>query len=226
MLGLQLAILEIFIIFYYAEKLRHNVYRFSSLNVIVYYWLILTIVTGFLWETSFVFNYKEVSNISKEFIKNQENVWTKNYDLTYILPWKFSKIFYGDYAAWADREYMDLTNDWSRSIESTHAIFSGLFAFLALYNKYKANNKEFILMIGISMGSQLMNSILYMIEYVIQTEEIYSVNYNSKIFPTGILLFKRPFMWVNLFWTLMPSYTIAMYLKEFSIIKKNKINRI
>ena len=121
---------------------------------------------------------------------------------------------------------MNLANDGSRSIESTHAIVSGVFAFLALYNKYKGNNKEYILMIGISMGSQLMNSLLYMIQYFIQLDERYSVNYDSKIFPSGILLSKRPFMWVNLFWTLLPIYTLSIYITEFSIIKKNKINRI
>ena len=199
MIGLQLAILEIFFIFFCSKKLRNNISKFSSINIIIYYWLIMTVVTGFLWEPFFVLNYKEVSNISKSFILKQDSVWTRRYDITYLLPWNFSYIFYGDYGAWADREYMNLTNDWSRSIESTHAIFSGVFAFLALYNKYKGNNKEYILMIGISMGSQLMNSLLYMIQYFIQLDERYSVNYDSKIFPSGILLSKRPFMWVNLF---------------------------
>ena len=43
-----------------------------------------------------------------------------------------------------------------------------------------------------------------------------SINYNNKNFPAGFLLYKRPFMWINLFWTLMPSYIlyINLYLKK------------
>ena len=62
------------------------------------------------------------------------------------------------------------------------------------------------------MGSQLMNSILYMVEYFIQCTDPNSVNYNDEEFPMGHVLSKRPFMWVNIFWTIMPLYTILVYI--------------
>ena len=62
------------------------------------------------------------------------------------------------------------------------------------------------------MGSQLMNSILYMVEYFIQCTDPNNVNYNDNEFPMGTLLSKRPFMWVNIFWTIMPLYTILVYI--------------
>ena len=57
------------------------------------------------------------------------------------------------------------------------------------------------------MGTQIMNSILYMGEYFIQTRDQRSVN-----FPIGILLTNRGFMYVNIFWTVMPSYCIYSLL--------------
>ena len=59
-------------------------------------------------------------------ITNKEHVWTNQYSLSYVWPWKLSKIFYAEYGAWADREYMSLTDDWSHTIEGTHALFCAL----------------------------------------------------------------------------------------------------
>ena len=52
------------------------------------------------------------------------------------------------------------------------------------------------------MGTQLMNSILYISEYIIQLQSENSVNYKNK-FPCGKYL-EKTFMYINLFWTLMP----------------------
>jgi hypothetical protein len=57
-----------------------------------------------------------------------------------------------------------------------------------------------------------MNSILYMAEYFIQIKDKNNINYNTPEFPTGHWLLKRPFMWVNILWTLMPAYTIVAYM--------------
>ena len=57
-----------------------------------------------------------------------------------------------------------------------------------------------------------MNSILYMVEYFIQCTDPNNINYNDDEFPMGTLLSKRPFMWVNIFWTIMPLYTILVYI--------------
>jgi len=207
--GLILALLEIIIVFETGYIIRD---QFTIINPIIYSWLILTIFTGFLWEISFVLNYRKVNNISKDLIKNKASVWTNHYTIDNILPWKFSLIFYGEYGSWADREYMITTDDWSRIIESTHALFSGVFALLALYHNYTNNYSAFMLTLGVSMGSQLMNSILYMAEYFIQIKDKNNINYNTPEFPTGLWLLKRPFMWVNILWTLMPAYTIVAYM--------------
>ena len=207
--GLILALLEIIIVFETGYIIRD---QFTIINPIIYSWLILTIFTGFLWEISFVLNYRKVNNISKDLIKNKASVWTNHYTIDNILPWKFSLIFYGEYGSWADREYMITTDDWSRVIESTHALFSGVFALLALYHNSTNNYSAFMLTLGVSMGSQLMNSILYMAEYFIQVKDKNNINYNTPEFPTGLWLLKRPFMWVNILWTLMPAYTIVAYM--------------
>jgi len=85
-----------------------------------------------------------------------------------------------------------------------------------LFNKNNVNNKKFTIYINVAMGSQLMNSLLYMGNYFIETKNINSINYNSDTFPCGILMYKRPFMYVNIFWTIMPCYVIY---KQFSRIK-------
>ena len=207
-----------------SDKSKPNI--FKNIDVISYYWFILTIVTGFLWETTFVTAYKEVNQYSEHFIHSNSTVWTSYYTIDYLLPWKFSKIFYGDYGAYADREYMLGGNDWSRFIESSHAIGAGLFAFLALLFKFlsspnrknndinvlMANENRYLICVGVSMGTQVMNSILYMVEYMNQTHDPDNVNYANSTFPAGILLYKRPFMWVNIFWTILPTYVIIIYL--------------
>ena len=48
-------------------------------------------------------------------------------------------------------------------------------------------------------GTQLMNSILYMGQYFLQTQDPNNINYNNASFPTGVLLTKRGFMYVNVF---------------------------
>lgn len=221
--GFILALIEVTIIFGGTYTLRRNSSIIQQIKVIPYYWLIFTIITGFLWEFSFVINYKNTTNYSAYLIEHNQTVWTNQYNLTYLVPNQFSYIFYGTYGAWADREYMNIHSDWSRVIESTHAIFCAFFALLALLLKLRdQNNKEFLLCLGISMGSQLMNSILYMVEYFIQCTDSNNVNYNNASFPMGTMLSKRPFMWVNIFWTIMPLYTIIVYI--IWIPSNNSIN--
>ena len=48
-------------------------------------------------------------------------------------------------------------------------------------------------------------------EYLIQLNYENSVNYKNN-FPCGKYLQKRPFMYINLFWTLMPSSILIYYL--------------
>lgn len=182
-----------------------------NMNTVMYYWFCLTILTG-IWEFSFIMNYDNSVKYSYDLIANKEHVWFNEYTLDNLLPWKLSKIFYAEYGAWADRDYMLLTNYWSRLIEGSHAVLCGLVALHCMVNKTEKEERTFLILAAVSMGTQLMNSILYMGEYFIQTNDLSSMNYNSPAFPTGILLTKRGFMYVNIFWTLMPSYSIYALL--------------
>jgi len=76
------------------------------------------------------------------------------------------------------------TNDWSRVIESTHAIMCALFAFIAFVMGYFNLQQRVALCVGASMGTQLMNSILYMAEYSVQMEDPYNVNYPTEKIPS------------------------------------------
>ena len=215
LLGYEIGLIEIFLIIYGASLLRNRYIQLKTLNIIIYYWLIFTIVTGLFWEPSYIYNFNEIAIYSHNLIQTREHVWTTLYNPSYILPWKLSFIFYGEYGAWADRNYMNINNDWSRVIEGTHSIFSGLFAIIAISSIIKNNHKLFILTLGVSMGTQLMNSILYLTEYFIQMHDNTSINYSNSTFPSGILLKNRAFMWVNILWTIMPLYTIAAYLCKY-----------
>ena len=183
----------------------------QNMDNAMYYWFCLTILTG-IWEISFIMNYKDCVNKSKELIIKKEHVWFNKYTLDNLLPWKLSKIFYSEYGAWADREYITSVNYWSRLIEGSHAFLCGLVALHCMLDRTEGEEKTFLILAALSMGTQLMNSILYMGEYFIQTRDQRSVNYNNAIFPIGILLTKRGFMYVNLLWTIMPSYCIYSLL--------------
>ena len=156
--------------------------------------------------------YNDITNYAHQLVNKTEHVWTNSYDITYVLPWKLSHIFYSEYGAWADREYMGLTDNWSKIIEGSHCTQCALFSLMAILFKLNKNNKNYIIALSVAMGTQFMNSFLYMYAYFIQEREPDSINYNSTIFPTDTWLIKRPFMWVNIFWLVMPFYTIFYYL--------------
>ncbi len=197
--GLLLALTEvgIFIILSSYIRFLFNIYYINTLS---FYWLSFTVLTG-LWEFFYISCRPYVVFMSNKLRENSQHVWTEKYTFESLIPNIFSKIFYSEYGAYADREYMSVKNNWSILIEGTHCVFCSSFAFLSLL--YVKTNKCY-LFICLSMAFQLMNSILYMGQYLIQTKNKYSVNYDSDDFPCGFLLCKRPFMWVNLFWTLMP----------------------
>lgn len=217
MYGTTIGIVFIVIFIYLVISIRDNNKMLRHMNPIVYLWLSFTIMTG-IWELCFVLNYNTVTNYANYLIENEEHVWTNEYSVINLLPHLFSKIFYGEYAAYADREYMS-TDDWSRIIESTHCIFCGIFSLLALnyYDNLKLN--KYMLTLGISMGSQCMNSILYMINYFNEIGNPNSINYDNSTFPTGYMLNKRPFMYINIFWTIMPIY-VMLYEISHDILQK------
>lgn len=217
--GILLALSEVSLIFLLGGIIRTNKHfkKLKGIDNISFFWLLFTIITG-LWEFSFLVNYNTTIIHAQQLINNKEHVWTNSYSLINLLPNRFSVIFYSEYGAYADREYMKPNDDWSRIIEGTHCIFCGLgalFAFLSLYSKYSNNankpeifNRTFIIFVSSSMSSQAMNSILYIVNYFHETRDPDNINYNTTLFPTGTILNKRPFMYINILWTLMPLYVL------------------
>lgn len=209
--GIVVAAIELGLYFLSSFIIRRSLINEKKIDIISYYWFMMTILT-FIWEVSFIIDYSNVTEVSRHLLETKTHVWTNGYDLSYILPWKVARIFYGEYGAYADRDYMNMHDDWSRVIEGTHAIFCGIFALWAILSKMRADNKHYLITASISMGSQLMNSLLYMANYFNETHNSSSVNYDTTSFPTGHALSNRPFMYVNLFWTIMPAYVILRLL--------------
>lgn len=207
--GIGIGIIEISIYLCVGFILRDEFTSLKKINVISYFWLLMTVLTG-IWEFAFITQYKEVHNYAEQLVQNNTHVWTTRYDLSYVNPWKLSRIFYAEYGAHADREYIALDNHWSRVIEGSHAILCGVFATLALYFKSHRKRTLFVISATVSMSTQLMNSILYMAQYFYQMKDPNNVNYPSAEFPAGFALWERAFMYVNVFWTLMPLYVIVM----------------
>ena len=227
MKGYFVALLELLLFFMGSFSIRKTFTQLQTVNKVTYYWIMMTVLTG-IWELAFLFNYNEVSALSQELIHDDNHVWTKpGYDLSYILPWNFSPIFYSEYGAWADREYMSHTDDWSRIIEGSHCTQCALFSFIAITFKIIGYHNNYLIALSVAMGTQFMNSYLYMFSYFIQETEPTNVNYSNSSFPSDTWLTKRPFMWVNIFWLVMPFYTILYYIVEnCSKYKQNNLNQI
>ena len=204
--GITATMAELSIFYHFTHTIRQLQPNLQNIPIVCYYWITFTIMTG-IWEFTFIRHRKKVQKISETLLITNTHVWTNKYPLSIILPWNFSKRFYAEYGAYADREYKTITDNWSYLIEGTHAVFCGLMGLCGIiatiYNSHSA-----IPYITLSMGSQLMNSILYLGEYNIQTKDKNNNNYNRHAFPLGRLWSKRPFMYVNIFWTIMPLYIL------------------
>lgn len=205
--GVQIALFELSLFFIISTLF----YNFFTISFVCYYWYTFTILTG-IWEYTYIKNKKNIICISQQLIQCREHVWTNKYHISTIFPWNLSKIFYAEYAAYADREYMSKNDDWSTVIEGTHALYCALFALFALYYNFTNNTKNYYITLSISMGTQLMNSILYISEYLIQIKTSSNINYNSEYFPTGRYLLRRPFFYINFVWTILPSYILLYNL--------------
>ena len=225
MIGYGIGILELLLYFVTSYGVRKRFKPLQEINAISYYWFTMTILT-FIWEFSYLSDYDEITQMGRELIIKNEHTWTNHYDLSYILPWKLARIFYAEYGAHADREYLQLTDDWSRTVESSHAIFCGLFSLFTLMLKMAGNIPSFNICLGISMGSQFMNSLLYMINYYYQSLDKDSVNYITPEFPAGKLFLKRGFMYVNVLWLVCPAYTMIYYLCKKTKTKTKTIHKI
>lgn len=215
MKGYIIGIVEIALYFIGSITLRNFYPQIKTINKATYFWVMMTILTG-IWEVAYVSNYNQVSHMANNLIITNTHTWTTNYDISYVLPWKLSKIFYAEYGAWADREYMSHSDDWSRIIESSHCTQCALFSLLAILFKISGYHNNYLITLSVSMGTQFMNSFLYMCAYFIQEKEPSNINYNSTSFPSNKWLSDRPFMWVNILWVIMPFYTILYYIIENS----------
>ena len=165
-----------------------------------------TCLTG-IWELAYILNKDMVSDMAHELVFNNEHAWGKTYNLRMILPHNLSKVFYAEYAAYADRIYACTTESWrywSIIIEGTHCLCCGLWAMIAIYscmvNGGAVTNvtSQAIIM---SMSYQEMNSILYISMYCVQLFDSTNVNY---IDPINFPLSDRKFMLINICWTVMP----------------------
>ncbi len=201
--GIIIGLLEICSFLFISYYIRINNEQFVTIPLFSYFWFCITVLTGF-WESVFIYNYDKVHDCAIDYIKNKKSTWTNEYTLDYVLPWKVSTIFYTEYAAHADREYLSKTNKWSKIIEGSHEWCCGLFSLLSLLAKYNNNSNLYYLCVGVSMGTQFMNSLLYISNYFIQMKDSNNPNYSSIDFPAGFLLCRRAFFWVNLCWLLFP----------------------
>ncbi len=181
----------------------------QKMDAVTYYWLTFITLVGF-WELIYITCHKKTIEIAQELLETKTKVWTNKYGLSMLLPWNFSKLFYAEYAAYADREYMSTKDKWSVLVEGSHATFCALFAMVSL-GVYYHSEKSFDASLAFAMGSQFMNSLLYMGEYFIQVKDENSVNFNTPSFPTGWALTKRFFMWINVFWLVMPVYVMHRF---------------
>ena len=203
------ALFEVLLYFITAYNYR-KYFSLYDIHDVAYYWMTFTILTG-IWEVTYIFCKKQVSYIAMNLLKNNEHVWTNKYSIKMVIPQLLARLFYAEYGAYADREYITFNNKWSIVIESTHALCCTTFSTIAIIASYLNYKEYFYMSMSIAMSCQFMNSILYMSQYLIQIRDPNSVNYNTEQFPTGFMLLKRPFMYINIFWTIMPIIVLYGY---------------
>lgn len=206
------ALLEVSLFMTIFGNIRESNTNLNEIDPFVSYWLGFTVLTGF-WELVYLSNRKSINKYSTNLVLTNESVWTRDFNLSMILPWNLSKLFYAEYGAWADREYKTLADDWSMTIEGSHCGMCALFSFIALSSIMSGNYYNYVITMAIAMGSQFMNSLLYMVSYFNQVHNKDSVNYDSPNFPAGNYLLRRPFMYINYLWLIFPAYAIIHYVE-------------
>ena len=207
------ALLELLLFAFVTYTMRQNVLEFQKMGNIIYYWFCFSILTGF-WEFIYVTNYDSVASYANRLVKTKKHVWTQMYSLNMVLPSKLARLFYAEYGAYADREYMSTVEGdfWSRLIESSHALLCASFSLMAIMFQLHGYPYHAMIAGSVGMGQQFMNSLLYMGEYFMQCKDKDSVNFNCPAFPLGKMMTGRFFMWVNIFWLLMPAYCIVYFI--------------
>ena len=130
-LGTFIAATELALYFAISFVLRRKLANLKLVPTLTYYWFTMTTLTC-LWEIAFLVNYEIVIDQAARLLIKHEHVWTQRYSLSAVLPWRLSIIFYSEYGAYADREYMLIGGTWSRVVEGTHASLCGMVAVYAL----------------------------------------------------------------------------------------------
>ena len=72
--GIGIGAIEIIIFLTVGFIFRDELVQFKNINIISYFWLLMTILTG-IWEFAFISQYKDVHNYAEQFIQNK---WIKN----------------------------------------------------------------------------------------------------------------------------------------------------
>lgn len=200
------AVLELLLFLAGATYVRAQVPVFEDVPYLMYFWYCFTVLTGF-WEFNYVTGYQSVVQMADKLVETKTHVWSSDYPVTMLLPNRLGQLFYAEYGAYADREYKSRRGGdfWARLIESSHALCCGAFCLLALVFYLHDSPERACLAGAMGMSAQFMNSLLYMGQYHLQTEDQDSPNYASPAFPLGPWLKQRPFMWINAFWMLFPS---------------------
>lgn len=157
------AMIELLLYFIVSYVLRKHNSSFQQMDTIMYYWFCFSVLTGF-WECVYVTQFLKVVKTSQILVETNTHVWTNSYGLSMILPWNLSKIFYAEYAAYADREYMTRTDYWSRLIESSHALLCATFSLLSLCFQNKHLFYYSAIAGAVGMGQQFMNRDDFIVE--------------------------------------------------------------
>lgn len=209
------ALLELTLFF--AAAYSCHTAQLQKMDTVSYYWFCFSVLTG-IWEFFYLSNYQTVARYAQQLQIRHRYVWFMQYDLSMIMPWTFSKLFYAEYAAHADREYKSRTADdyWSRLVESSHALFCALNCLLSLVALQRGSEHVSLCFALFGMGAQFMNSLLYMGEYFLQCLDVNSVNHISNSFPFGPWMCRRLFMWVNALWLIFPVYALLAALCRVS----------
>lgn len=212
--GWQLALMEVSLFGLVAYGCRSMSSHLSEMNALMYYWFCFTTLTGY-WESVFISNYNDIAKYAAALVETKKSVWTSWFPITYVCPSYFSKIFYAEYGANADREYMSRRKGdfWARIVESSHALFCATFTTAALATLLVTGDMATANSIGlVAMAGQFMNSFLYMGQYCVACQNNSSPNFSCPDFPLGRWMCHRAFMWINILWLLCPAMICAQVI--------------
>ena len=228
MFGWTIGTLELVFFLFFSGGVRYIFSGYRKIDAITYYWLCLTILSG-IWEVGYILNYSEIVSTATELIENDEHVWLKQYNFSYTLPWNMAKIFYAEYGAWADREFISNSDEYTHQVEGTFMIFCAISSAFGLMTDFERRSVISVVAVGFAMLIQLISTIIYIVDYVVQLRDYYNVNFYSGDFPVGTMFSKRPFLYANVLWLLMPAYIIFFQLfnvpkNSYTILEESDSN--